>query len=184
MWIHYLQGLFYAHKNFPTQITQNMTQGHILPHSGVNTGLVCLLSAIKMQSLLNRVGYPYSLLNTISIPQKRKQCVFYNPPIQIHILFEDHSCWVCVCNRIWPQNPVEHLGGRACASKIRWTRNSQATFQTITLRCLFPVIKRWQWKVCFRGGVKRISEEIRYVTLHMPCFTGRSWTLLQRYKVE
>lgn len=75
--IFYLQGLFNAHKKFPTQITRNMTQGHLATYR--STGLVCLQSAIKMQSLL-------TLTNTISIPQKKRSTVSFI------VLFKHASC--------------------------------------------------------------------------------------------
>lgn len=119
--IHYLQGLFYSQKNFPTQITQIMIQGHILPHTGVNS----LFTVCNQNAITVKQSRPIPTKYNQSIQQKRKQCVFYSP-IQIHILFEDHSCQTA----FWPQNTVEHLGGRACASKIRWrTRTRKQLFK-------------------------------------------------------
>ncbi len=132
--IFYLQGLFNAHKKFPRQITQNMTQGHLATYR--SSGLVCLQSAIKMQSLL-------TLKNTISIPQnKKKHCFFYSP-IQTRILPVKASqllYWVCVRepNGILTSKPC-CTSGRTRTRRLRtknWVKypNSQRTFQTTSLR--------------------------------------------------
>lgn len=126
--IYYLQGLFNTHKKFPTQITQNMTQGHLDTYR--STGLVCLQSAIKMQSLL-------TLPNTISNSQKKKSHYFFYSPIQTRILLKDRSCWVCV------RKPNDILTSKPCSTSGRtrmrtknWVKyqNSERTFQTTSLR--------------------------------------------------
>ncbi len=173
--IFYLQGLFNAHKKFPRQITQNMTQGHLATYR--SSGLVCLQSAIKMQSLL-------TLTNTISIPQnKKKHCFFYSP-IQTRILLKHRSCCTgCVCasqTAFWPQNPVAHLGGRAradCAPKTGWSTQTRKELSK-QLLCAFIVItrKNWHRSVCFRGGVKRIREEIRCRDVAYPMFHRKNFS--------